>query len=162
MPWGPNLITGDSSTFEGGTGDWAQIQPFDVFESSPLQAHSGSRSLRLLDGPPVTPRATIELTGPDLIIDKTYRVSIWLKNAVGKINLEFYDAGGEPATPWINMTAPTWTQFSTQLTCVTPGPCVIKLINTDPPSVTSQFVDDVALQKLITERPQYLPLLGVG
>ena len=162
MPWGTNLITGDSSTFEEGTGDWVQIQPFDIFESSTLQAHSGTHSLHLLDGPPVTPRAKIQLTGPSLVAGKTYQVSIWLKNAVGKLNLEFYDAGGEAATPWQNMTAPDWTLFKTLLTCVTPGPCVIFLLNTDPPNITEQFVDDVSLQKLITAGPQYLPLVGVG
>lgn len=162
MGWGTNKIIGDDSTFEGGTGSWTQTQPFDVFESSGLDFHSGARSLHLLDGPPVIPRARIQLSGPNLIAGKTYRAGIWLKNVVGKLNMEFYDAGGEPAAPWINMTAPVWTFFATELTCVTAGPCVIKLLNTDPPGATEQFVDDVALQQFITVRPQYLPLMGVG
>ena len=161
MHWGPNKITGDSSTFEGGTGDWVQIQPFDTFESSALQAHSGSRSLHLLDGPPVTPRARIQLTGPSLISGKTYRASIYLRNAAGSLNLEFYDAGGVAAPPWINMIAPTWMFFATQLTCVTPGPCRIVLLNTYPPLATEQFVDDVSLWTRISGT-QYLPLVGIG
>ena len=162
MPWGPNLITGDSSTFETGTGDWVQIQPFDVFESTTLQAHSGTHSLHLLDGPPVLPRAEIHLTGPNLIAGEYYMASLWLKNAVGKLNLRFYDAGGAPSTPNNDMTAPIWMWFAAYLTCITSGPCLIKLINTDPPNVTEQFVDDVSLQKLIPEKIDYLPLMGVG
>ncbi len=161
MPWGPNLITGDSSTFEGGVGNWTQVIPFDTFEISGIDPHGGLKSLHLLKGPPITERSKIILTTPTLKKDNDYWAILWCKNVVGKINFQVLDPSGNIINEWKNITNPIWAWKGIQFTPSETGTHSLVILSTDPPDITEQRIDDISLQKLIPYA-QYLPVMGIG
>jgi hypothetical protein len=148
---GANLLTGDSSTFEGGTlGVWGEAGPSTVTNSTAV-AHRGTHSMKIVTG-------AVSLSGARTSSiaatpGRTYAFSVWIYAAAsgGQVTPEvkFVDTTGNALTPTGTATTlrtTTWTELTTSSRA--PAGTVAVILSLLPTATTSPatfYADDASL-----------------
>jgi len=145
--YGDELVTNGDMELDD---NWADTSTPETNEQSTVDKHSGSYSRHIVDSTPNY--AGVQSDAFTTVAGITYKISVWYKNiGTAAIRLSWLSGDASLYSNTINLTADSWTQYTTYYTETTGGSGArVNFINASNSNPAEFYIDDVSIKEVGT------------